>query len=107
MLTPSSALQGLSDAICGVDSQTKYTQEHIRPLAAAYETDGSVFLLWERKASYADNGNSMTEDICGATYVKKDKRGHASVIATFRQPTPVRFHLSTCACRMTPPRLRL
>ena len=72
-----------------MDAHTKYDQEHIRPLAAAYETDGSVFLLWERKASYTESGNGMTEDISGATYVKQNKDGQATVIATFRQPTPV------------------
>ena len=88
-------LQGLSDAVCGVDTDTKYAEEHVRPIAASYETDGSVFLLWERKAKYSDSsdGKQHSEDICGVTYVKKNNDGNASVIATFRQPTPVRASL--------------
>jgi hypothetical protein len=63
----------------------------VRPIAASYETDGSVFLLWERKANYSDvgNGQQHNEDICGVTYVKKNTESKATVIATFRQPSPV------------------
>jgi uncharacterized radical SAM superfamily Fe-S cluster-containing enzyme len=88
-------LQGLSDAVCGVDTHTKYEDEHVRPIAASYETDGSVFLLWERRAKYAGSrdGQQHNEDICGTTYVKKAQGADskASIIATFRQPTPVRI----------------
>ena len=73
----------------------------MRPIAASYETDGSVFLLWERKAKYSDSsdGKQHSEDICGVTYVKKNNDGNASVIATFRQPTPVRASLSGVCAR--------
>ena len=87
------SVQGLGDAACGVTTDTKYSEEYVRPIAASYETDGSVFLLWERRAKYSDRGDGRThsEDVCGVTYLKKDADGMASVIATFRQPSPVRL----------------
>lgn len=90
-LTPDPHLQGLSNAACGITTETKYSEEYVRPIAASYETDGSVFLLWERLAKYSDLGDGKThkEDICGVTYVRKNKDNKASVIATFRQPSPV------------------
>jgi hypothetical protein len=91
-----SALQGLSHAVCGVATDTKYAEEYVRPIAASYEADGSVFLLWERKAQYAREGEKHSEDICGVTYVKKDTEHKASVIATFRQPSPVCCSIVVC-----------
>ena len=95
-------MQGLSDAVCGVTTDTAYAEEFVRPIVASYETDGSVFLLWERKAAYtAADGSKHKEDICGVTYVKKEASGKASVIATFRQPSPVRACLLRsllCVC---------
>lgn len=63
----------------------------MHPIAASYEQDGSVFLLWERKAEYSRGSTKHMEDICGVTYVKMEA-GKASVIATFRQPSAVRPH---------------
>ena len=85
-------MQGISHAECGIVTDTKYAEESVRPIAASYETDGSVFLLWERKAEYSRGDTKHSEDICGVTYVKMATDGKASVIATFRQPSPVRSH---------------
>eukprot|EP00892_Ulva_mutabilis_P002055 jgi/Ulvmu1/11850/UM081_0008.1 len=79
---------GISHAECGIVTDTKYAEESVRPIAASYETDGSVFLLWERKAEYSRGDTKHSEDICGVTYVKMSTDGKASLIATFRQPSP-------------------
>lgn len=80
--------KGISHAECGIVTDTKYAEESVRPIAASYETDGSVFLLWERKAEFSRGETKHSEDICGVTYVKMSTDGKASVIATFRQPSP-------------------
>lgn len=82
-------MQGISHAECGVVTDTTYAEEYVHPIAAAFDDDGSVFLLWERKAEYSRGSTKHMEDICGVTYVKMED-GKASVIATFRQPSAVR-----------------
>lgn len=46
------------------------------------------FLLWERKAWYEESGEQKSEDVCGCSYIQMED-GEATIIATFRQPTPV------------------
>eukprot|EP01025_Chloroclados_australasicus_P019439 TRINITY_DN20602_c0_g1_i1.p2 TRINITY_DN20602_c0_g1~~TRINITY_DN20602_c0_g1_i1.p2 ORF type:complete len:146 (-),score=17.87 TRINITY_DN20602_c0_g1_i1:41-478(-) len=76
---------GIEHAACGVSTQTKYTDEDVRPLAAGYGDDGSLFLLWERKANYTDSGAAPhVEDICGCTYVKMSTLEKVSVISLGR-----------------------
>jgi hypothetical protein len=81
-------MQGISLAECGVLVGTDYSTEEVQPIAGSFEEDGSGFLLWERKASYAVDGKEHLEDVCGVTYVQIED-GSATIIATFRQPTPV------------------
>eukprot|EP00892_Ulva_mutabilis_P001900 jgi/Ulvmu1/11710/UM008_0121.1 len=78
---------GISHAECGIVTDTSYAEEYVNPIAASYADDGSLFLLWERKAEFSRGSTKHTEDICGVTYIKMSD-GNASVIATFRQPSP-------------------
>lgn len=81
-------MQGLEDAECGVFTSTEYSGEDVNVLAGQIESDGSGFLLWERNASYMVDERQHFEDVCGCSYIQMDK-GEATIIATFRQPTPV------------------
>lgn len=69
-------------------TSTEYSGEDVNILAGQMERDGSGFLLWERHASYTLGDERHYEDVCGCSYLQMDK-GEATIIATFRQPTPV------------------
>jgi hypothetical protein len=72
-----------------VGTSTKYSAEDVKVLAGQMDADGSGFLLWERNASYMKDDKEHFEDVCGCSYVQMEA-GEATIIATFRQPTPVR-----------------